>query len=98
LYTFIVLIHREENQNIISGFEGQNWEQAGMCNATISSRYQITIPKKIRERFDIKPGDKAVLIARGKSLEIVFARSDEELEGKMRSHSKTSEFFSHAEV
>ena len=26
-----------------------------MCVVTISSRDQITIPKKIRERFDIKP-------------------------------------------
>ena len=53
-----------------------------MCVATISSRYQITIPKEIREKFDIKPGDKALFIPHGKSIEIVFARSDEELEMK----------------
>ena len=63
-----------------------------MCVVTISSRYQITIPKEIRERFDIKPGDKALFIPRGKIIELVFARSDEELEEMKRLHSKTSEF------
>ncbi len=51
---------------------------------TISSRYQITIPKEIRERFDIKPGDKALFIPRGKTIEVVFARSDEKLEEMKR--------------
>ncbi len=55
-----------------------------MCIVTISSRYQITIPKAIRERFDIKPGDKALFIPRGRTIEIVLAHSDEELEEKKR--------------
>lgn len=55
-----------------------------MCIVTISSRYQITIPKEIRKRFDIKPGDKALFIPRGVTIEIVFTRSDEELEQKKR--------------
>jgi AbrB family looped-hinge helix DNA binding protein len=55
---------------------------------TISSRYQITIPKGIREQFKIKPGDKALFILRGKTIELVFARSEKELK---RLHSKTSE-------
>jgi AbrB family looped-hinge helix DNA binding protein len=46
---------------------------------TISSRYQITIPKVIRERFKIKPGDKALFRPRGKTIELVFAHSDEKL-------------------
>jgi len=64
-----------------------------MCVITISSRYQITIPKEIRERFNVKPGDKALFIPHGKNLEIVFARSDVELVEIMRQHSKNSEFF-----
>ena len=68
-----------------------------MCVVTISSRYQITNPKEIRERFDIKPGDKALFIPHGKSLEIVFARSDVELIEIMRQHSKTSEFFENSD-
>ncbi|MBE3140160.1 MAG: AbrB/MazE/SpoVT family DNA-binding domain-containing protein [Thermoplasmata archaeon] len=63
-----------------------------MCIVSISSRYQITIPKEIRERFDIKPGDKALFFPRGKTIEVVFARSNEELEEMKRLYSKTSEF------
>jgi len=69
-----------------------------MCIVTISSRYQITIPMKLRERFDIKPGDKVLFIPRGKTIEVVFARSIEELEEMKRLHSKTSEFLENSEV
>ena len=55
-----------------------------MWTATISSRYQITIPNEIRERFDLKPGDKALFISRGKAVEVLFAHSEEELEEKRR--------------
>jgi len=58
-----------------------------MCVVTISSRYQITIPKEIRERFDITPGDKALFIPRGKSIEVVFARTKEELADAKRLYS-----------
>lgn len=61
-----------------------------MYVVTISSRYQITIPKEIRERFDIKSGDKALFIPRGKTIELVFARSNEGLAELKRLHSKTS--------
>ena len=68
-----------------------------MCIVTISSRYQITIPKEIREQFGVKPGDKALFVPRGKTIEVVFARSDEELEEMMRLY-KTSEFSKNSEV
>jgi AbrB family looped-hinge helix DNA binding protein len=67
-------------------------ERIRMCIVTISSRYQITIPKEIRERFDIKPGDKASFTPRGKTIEVVFARSGKELVEMKRLHSKTSKF------
>jgi AbrB family looped-hinge helix DNA binding protein len=63
-----------------------------MWVATISSNNQITIPKEMRRRFDIKPGDKALFIPRAKTIEIVFARSDKELEEMKHLHSKTSKF------
>lgn len=69
-----------------------------MCIVTISSRYQITIPKEIREQFDIKTGDKVLFIPRGKTIELVFARSNEELEEMKRLHSKTSEFSKNSEA
>jgi len=62
-----------------------------MCVVTISSRYQITIPKEIRERFNVKPGQKVLFIPRGKTIEIVFVHSDAELV-------KTSEFLENSEV
>jgi len=62
---------------------------------TIPPRYQITIPKEIRERFEIKPGDKALFIPHGKTIEVVFLRSNEEIN---RLHSKTSEFSENSEV
>jgi AbrB family looped-hinge helix DNA binding protein len=49
-----------------------------MCVVIISSRYQITIPKEIREQFDIKPGDKALFVPHEKTIELVFAHSKEE--------------------
>lgn len=69
-----------------------------MCVVTISSRYQITIPKELRERFDIEPGDKALFIPRGKTIELVFARTSDELAELKRLHSKTSEFSENSEV
>ena len=65
---------------------------------TISSKYQITIPKVIRERFKINPGNKALFIPHGKTIELVFARSEEELAELIRLHSKTSEFSENSEV
>ncbi len=59
---------------------------------TVSPRYQITIPKEIRERFKLKPGDKVLFISRGKTIEVVFARSNEELTEFKRLHSNTSKF------
>lgn len=55
-----------------------------MCLVTISTRYQVTVPKEIRERFGINPGDKALFIPRGKSIEVIFARTKEEMEEKRR--------------
>ena len=69
-----------------------------MRTVTISSRYQITIPKEIRERFDIMPGDKALFIPHGKTIEVAFARSDEELSVLKRRYSETSEFSKNSEV
>jgi AbrB family looped-hinge helix DNA binding protein len=71
--------------------DGEHWEWTRMCVVTISSRYQVTIPKEIRERFNIMPGDLALFIPHGKTMGIVFARSTEELAEK-KSLYKTSEF------
>ena len=42
-----------------------------MQAATISSKYQIVIPRKIRERFGLKPGRKIAFIPYRRSLRVV---------------------------
>jgi len=66
-----------------------------MRTIKIPPTYQITIPKEIRKRFKIKPGDKAMFIPRGRTIEVIFLRSNDEIE---RLHSKTSEFSENSEV
>ncbi|MEI7990209.1 MAG: AbrB/MazE/SpoVT family DNA-binding domain-containing protein, partial [Chloroflexota bacterium] len=38
---------------------------------TLSSKYQVVIPKKIREQFHLKPGQKLVFIPYKNSLRLV---------------------------
>jgi len=39
--------------------------------ATISTKFQICVPKKIREQLHIKPGQQYILIPKGDCLELV---------------------------
>jgi AbrB family looped-hinge helix DNA binding protein len=52
-----------------------------MRPVTITSKYRITIPREIRERFGIKPGHKAVFIPFENSLQMVFITSIEDAQG-----------------
>jgi AbrB family looped-hinge helix DNA binding protein len=49
-----------------------------MRATTISSKYQVVIPQEIRERFDLKPGQKVVFIPYRKSLRLVIVPPIEE--------------------
>ena len=40
--------------------------------STISSKYQVVIPRKIREQFGLKPGQKVVFIPYKNSLRVVI--------------------------
>lgn len=42
--------------------------------ATISSKFQISVPKKIRDQLHIKPGQQFIFIAKGDCLELVPKR------------------------
>ena len=46
-----------------------------METVTISPKYQIVIPKALRDRMDIRPGQKLQAILRGDSLSLVPQRS-----------------------
>lgn len=52
-----------------------------MQTATISSKFQISVPKKVREELHIKPGQQFIFIAKGNCLELVPKRDINELKG-----------------
>jgi AbrB family looped-hinge helix DNA binding protein len=52
-----------------------------MARATVSPKFQIVIPKEIRERLDLKPGQQVALIDRGSYVALVPQRPISELRG-----------------
>lgn len=52
-----------------------------MNTVTISSKYQVVIPRPIREQFNLKPGQKIMFIPYKGTLRVVIVPSIEEAEG-----------------
>ena len=52
-----------------------------MNTVTISSKYQVVIPRPIRERFNLKPGQRIMFIPYKNTLRVVFVPPIEEAEG-----------------
>ena len=48
---------------------------------TISSKFQVVIPLKIRERYNLKPGYKVMFIPFENTLRVVFAPPIEQARG-----------------
>jgi len=55
-----------------------------MTTVTVSPKYQIVIPKGIRERFAIEPGQKVEAIAYGDRIELIPVRPARSLRGFIR--------------
>jgi len=55
-----------------------------MDAVTISSKYQVVIPREVRERFNIKPGQKVVFIPYKNTLHVVFVRPIEAARGTLK--------------
>ena len=55
-----------------------------MSTVTISSRYQVVIPKDVRERLDLRPGQKVEAFAVGGRIELVPIRAPAEMRGFLR--------------
>jgi len=55
-----------------------------MQTATISTKFQISIPKQIREEMHLKAGQQFVFIAKGNILHLVPKRSPEEMRGILK--------------
>lgn len=52
-----------------------------MQTATISTKFQISIPKRVREQLHIKPGQQFIFIAKGECLELVPKRDLKSVKG-----------------
>lgn len=55
-----------------------------MDTATISPKYQVVIPREIREKWNVKPGQKVRFIVYGNHLEIVPVREIKEARGFLK--------------
>ena len=51
---------------------------------TISSKYQVVIPREIREQFHLKPGQKLAFIPYNGTLRVVIVRTMEEARGMLK--------------
>jgi AbrB family looped-hinge helix DNA binding protein len=51
---------------------------------TISSKFQLVIPRKIREQFNLKPGQKVVFLPYKKTLRMVIVPSIEDAYGMLK--------------
>ena len=52
-----------------------------MVSATLSSKYQLAIPKAIREKLDLQAGQTFTLITKGDVIELIPQRSLDEARG-----------------
>ncbi|MBI5444537.1 MAG: AbrB/MazE/SpoVT family DNA-binding domain-containing protein [Deltaproteobacteria bacterium] len=55
-----------------------------MHTATLTSKFQLCIPKAIRERLGLKAGQQFVFVTSGETIRLVPRRSIEELRGLLR--------------
>jgi AbrB family looped-hinge helix DNA binding protein len=56
--------------------------------ATLTSKFQICIPKSIRERLGLKAGQQFVFVTVGESIQLVPRRDIQELRGLLRGADK----------
>ena len=55
-----------------------------VATATLSSKYQISIPKEVREAMHFKPGQQLAFLRVGKSLRLVRVRKMEDFFGMVK--------------
>ena len=54
-----------------------------MQATTISSKYQVVIPRSIREQFNLKPGNKIMFIPYNQTLRVVIVPPIEQAQGML---------------
>ena len=55
-----------------------------MKAVTVSPKYQIVIPRNIRDSFHLKPGQKVHVIAHGDRIELIPERTLSEMRGFLK--------------
>ena len=55
-----------------------------MSQTTLSKKFQLSIPKAIREQLNLRAGQQFVIVTKGESIVLVPKRSAEEMRGFMR--------------
>ena len=55
-----------------------------MATVTVSSKYQVVIPKEVRDRLRIRPGQKVEAFALGGRIELVPVRPIKEMRGFLK--------------
>ena len=55
-----------------------------MTTVTISPKYQVVIPKEIRQKLKLKPGQKLQIIQIGDRLEFIIVKSIKEARGFLK--------------
>jgi AbrB family looped-hinge helix DNA binding protein len=62
-----------------------------METVTVSPKFQVVIPRKIRDSLDIRPGQKVQVIRYGDRIELVLLRPIQEVRGFLRDIDTTVE-------
>lgn len=60
-----------------------------MQAVTLSPKYQVVIPKKIRERMGLKPGEKLQVIGYDNRIEMIPVRPMHEMKGFLKGFDPT---------
>lgn len=55
-----------------------------MITVTVSPKYQIVIPRAVRDSFDIQPGQKVQVIPYQNRIELIFLKPIEEARGFLK--------------
>jgi AbrB family looped-hinge helix DNA binding protein len=55
-----------------------------MTTVTVSPKFQVVIPKEIREEMELKPGQKLQIIALGDRIEFILLKKIKEARGFLK--------------
>ena len=59
-----------------------------MITATVSSKYQVVIPKEIREKLNIKVGQKFQILHHGERIELIPPKSVKRMRGFLKGNDR----------